>query len=69
MLPNEKNIIGYITVNNMTAKELIHYLLNFDMNSEVTFIDENNVENHITSCSRDYLGMGKFIIFTIITYD
>ena len=45
----------------MTAKELIHYLLNFDMNSEVTFIDENNVENHITSCSRDWLGMGKFI--------
>ena len=34
----------------MTAKELIHYLLNFDMNSEVTFIDENNIERAISAC-------------------
>ena len=44
----------------MTVKELITYLLNFNMGAEIIFVDKDGIENHVTNNSRDYLGEGKY---------
>lgn len=45
----------------MKVNEIIKYLLNFNMNAEIVFIDKNGDENHITNNSRDYIGNGEYV--------
>lgn len=44
----------------MTVKELITYLLNFNMEAEIIFVDKDGIENHVTNNSQDYIGGGKY---------
>ena len=45
----------------MTGKEIITYLLNFDLDTEVTFLDDNGYVHGITDDSREtYLGNGGY---------
>lgn len=44
----------------MTVKEMITYLLNFNMGAEIIFVDKDGIENHVTNNSQDYLGEGKY---------
>lgn len=47
--------------NVMTGKEIIMYLLHFDLDTEVTFLDDNGYVHSVTDDSREtYLGKGKY---------
>lgn len=45
----------------MSVREVITYLLNFDMSSKVVFVDKDGSINEITDDNKsNYLGNGKY---------
>ena len=48
-------------INAMTGKEIIHYLMHFDLDTEVVFVDKDGFVHSLTTDDREtYLGNGKY---------